>query len=273
MFKATLPRCNIKNSPKSGNLPTTQNHSRSRTVFPLFQHPAAAQFLAAASTEDVIPELHGAPEVVFTGRENVGKSSLINLLVGRNYLAPTSKIPGRTQTLNFYRVCPDPSQLVLVDSAGYAARRRLVWGRVFEHYIQNRPQLKRVYTLFDIGHGLTEADKMMLQFLKEASQGPDGPRFTIQAVLTKVSWTAGMPKHLKANQQSLASMISEHAPTCLPPIITSTRKPVRGLDLMRQNILEAVGLWPQRGTQNGRINILRTAETQPKASLSRTKRL
>ncbi|EMD38978.1 hypothetical protein CERSUDRAFT_93019 [Gelatoporia subvermispora B] len=272
MFKATLPRCNVK-SLKSGSLPTTQTPSpRSPKVFPLFQHHSTAEFLAAAATEQSIPKLHGAPEVVFTGRANVGKSSLLNLIVGRRSLASTSKKPGHTQTLNFYRISSDPRKLVVVDSAGYGSRGRLEWGQTFEWYIQNRPQLKRVYALFDIRHGLTEADKMMLQFLEEASQGPDGPRFTIQVVFTKVSWRGDFPEHLKAIKERLAKNIFQLTPTCLPPILTSSKIPIRGLNHMRQNILEAVGLLGQGGTQNGRVQIIRAAETQTETSSHRTKR-
>ena len=103
---------------------------------------------------------------VATGRANVGKSTLLNAVLGRTDLLNTSKKPvrevfthtlcmtepvkkpsptltshlpqGRTQTLNFYRVGPDPGKLIVVDAPGYGARGRPEWGELFDQYVDNR---------------------------------------------------------------------------------------------------------------------------------------
>ncbi|OCH96381.1 P-loop containing nucleoside triphosphate hydrolase protein [Obba rivulosa] len=242
MFKATLPRCNVAAANATATVSTQKFYSaRSAKAFPIFQDSGAAQFLAAAGTIESIPELHGGPEVIFTGRANVGKSSLLNLILGRNKLASTSKKPGHTKTLNFFGVSRDPRKLVIVDGPGYGARGRPEWGQAFEHYIQNRPSLKRVYILFDIKHGLTPDDKAMLMFLDEACQKASPLGWTLQAVITKASWTGTIPSHMVAIIERLTKNIFAFAPTCLPPIITSSKRPVRGLFHMRQNIVEAIG--------------------------------
>src|SRR5262249_31062059 len=99
-------------------------------------------------------------EIAFAGRSNVGKSSLINALTGRNALARTSHTPGRTQELVFFE--GDPG-LTLVDMPGYgyaAAPKDKVqaWTKLIHAYLRGRANLARVYVLIDARHGLKEAD-------------------------------------------------------------------------------------------------------------------
>lgn len=107
------------------------------------------------------------PEVAFVGRSNVGKSSLINKLVNRRGLARTSKTPGRTQLINFFKI---NEQFLMVDLPGYGFARvptevRAKWGKMIEGYLKNREDLKGVCLLLDCRHTPTAQDKQMYQWL------------------------------------------------------------------------------------------------------------
>ncbi|TBU22697.1 P-loop containing nucleoside triphosphate hydrolase protein [Dichomitus squalens] len=207
----------------------------------VFANAKSAEFLAAAATQQSIPNLHGLPEVIVTGRANVGKSTLLNAVLGRRNLLHTSKTAGRTQTLNFYRVGPPPGHLVLVDAPGYGARGRREWGELFNYYVQNRKELRRVFILFNAKHGVNEVDRMMLSLLDEQCQASGGVNWTLQAIITKTDGlrTGELVKAIKNMQKD----IYETAPTCLPPILTSAHEhPHLGIEDVRQSITEACGL-------------------------------
>ncbi|KAF8993791.1 hypothetical protein BDQ17DRAFT_119399 [Cyathus striatus] len=148
-----------------------------------FASPQSAKFLASAGSPASIPKLDGLPEVIVTGRANSGKSTLLNVLLGKNDMFHTSSKAGRTTTLNFVQVGPSPEigHLVLVDAPGYGARGRPEWGEVFDHYLQTREQLKRVYILFNAKHPLNEYDHQMLEHLSSLLIDSDGnQRWTLQ---------------------------------------------------------------------------------------------
>ncbi|KAF9554950.1 P-loop containing nucleoside triphosphate hydrolase protein [Agrocybe pediades] len=205
------------------------------------QRPSAA-FIAAAKSTSSIPKSNGLPEIVVTGRANAGKSTLLNAVLGRTSLLSTSKKAGHTRSLNFYRVGADPGKLLLVDTPGYGARGRAEWGALFDHYIQNRKELKRIYILFNAKHGLNETDKQMVAHLSDALVTEQGTQpFTLQAIITKADTVP-----IANLEQVIAGMkkdIWEAAPLCLPPIVTSAEmRPPFGVDLVRQNIAQACGL-------------------------------
>ncbi|KAM5530814.1 hypothetical protein V8D89_013543 [Ganoderma adspersum] len=207
----------------------------------VFADAGSAEFLAAAATNESIPSLHGLPEVSVTGRANVGKSTLLNAVLGRRNLLHTSKTAGRTQTLNFYRVGPPPGHLVLVDAPGYGSRGRREWGELFEYYVKNRKELRRVFILFNAKHGLNEVDRMMLHSLDEQCQASGGVNWTLQSIITKTDAlrTGELLNAVKTIQRD----IFESAPTCLPPILTSVHNfPHMGVDDVRQSIQEACGV-------------------------------
>jgi len=109
----------------------------------------------------------GVPQIAFVGRSNVGKSSLINSLLGRKKLARVSSEPGKTITVNYYEV---DKQLCLVDLPGYGFAKRSKsdinkWSSLTEHYFVDNPALTFVLQLIDIRVGITEDDKMMLGYL------------------------------------------------------------------------------------------------------------
>ncbi|MBQ9806569.1 MAG: YihA family ribosome biogenesis GTP-binding protein [Clostridia bacterium] len=113
------------------------------------------------------------PQIVFSGRSNVGKSSLINSLLGRKSLARVSSAPGKTITINFYDV---DKQLFLVDLPGYGFAKRKPedkekWSALTDGYFTQNPNLDRislVVQLIDSRIGPTADDEMMLNYLREA---------------------------------------------------------------------------------------------------------
>lgn len=107
-------------------------------------------------------------EFLLVGRSNVGKSSFINTLIERKNFARTSSKPGKTQTLNFYKV-NDAFYLVDVPGYGYASVSKDTqkkFGLMIEEYLKERPNLKRVFMLIDYRHKPTEDDCLMYEFLK-----------------------------------------------------------------------------------------------------------
>ena len=109
------------------------------------------------------------PEIAFAGKSNVGKSSLINMLLGRKGLAHTSSVPGKTQTVNWYNV---DNALFFVDLPGYgdakaAKKEQYRWSRAIEDYLHRRGTLRGVLLLTDIRHEPGENDKLMLNWLRE----------------------------------------------------------------------------------------------------------
>lgn len=109
------------------------------------------------------------PEIAFAGRSNVGKSSLLNVLIQRKNLVRTSSTPGRTQLLNFFDL---NSQLLLVDLPGYGFAKvpmavKKQWGPMIQTYLQNRKQLGAVVMLFDIRRVPRDEDLQLLDWLEE----------------------------------------------------------------------------------------------------------
>lgn len=109
-----------------------------------------AEFIVSNTNPDKCPAT-GLPEFAFIGRSNVGKSSLINTLVGRKNLAKTSSTPGKTQTINHF-VINDAWYLVDLPGYGYASvgrAARQAWPLMIENYIKNRDTLKNTFVLID----------------------------------------------------------------------------------------------------------------------------
>ena len=110
----------------------------------------------------------GLPEFLFCGRSNVGKSSFINGLCNRKSLAKTSSKPGKTITLNMFKI-NDKIVFVDVPGYGYAVRSKSQieeFGKMIEEYITTRKELKLAFLLVDIRHAPTKDDVTMLEFLK-----------------------------------------------------------------------------------------------------------
>lgn len=130
--------------------------------------PRDVAFVVAATDPRRYPRAPW-PEVAFAGRSNVGKSSLLNALFGRRGLAKTSNTPGRTQSINFYRI---DDRFHLVDLPGYGFAKvpkavREAWGPMIERYLTGRRQLRGVVQLLDVRHGPTEMDLGFYDWLEE----------------------------------------------------------------------------------------------------------
>ncbi|PWM68001.1 MAG: YihA family ribosome biogenesis GTP-binding protein [Eubacteriales Family XIII. Incertae Sedis bacterium] len=107
-------------------------------------------------------------EIAFAGRSNVGKSSLLNLLTGRKSLARVSGAPGKTRTINFYRI-NDEFRIVDLPGYGYAKVSKSIsqdWGLMMETYLEKRENLLKVVQLVDIRHAPSVQDVQMYEYLR-----------------------------------------------------------------------------------------------------------
>jgi GTP-binding protein len=178
------------------------------------------------------------PEVAFAGRSNVGKSSLINGLVGHKKLARASNEPGRTREVNFF-VLDDV--LRLVDLPGYGfARASKSKVKDFQNlgraYLRGRPNLKRVYLLIDARHGLKPPDAEAMDALDEAA-------VSYQIVLTKSDKlrAAGEAEQVVA---ATAKAIAKR-PAAFPRVVATSSEKGTGLPQLRAEIAAACGLFEE----------------------------
>ena len=143
------------------------------------------RFLWAAKTMADLPPM-GAPEICFAGRSNVGKSSLVNALVGRKGLARASSEPGRTRELIFFTLAgkDEVERVRIVDLPGYghavASKTEIArWNIATKDFLRGRATLKRAFVLIDSRHGVKPNDLEVLSMLDSAA-------LSYQIVLTKV---------------------------------------------------------------------------------------
>lgn len=206
---------------------------------PLFGRPWI--FIRGVPSMKFLPP-EGPLEVAFAGRSNVGKSSLINALVGQKGLARTSNTPGRTQELNYF--VPDgysgeggdlpPVALVDMPGYGYAqAPKEQVdnWTKLVFDYLRGRATLQRVYVLIDSRHGIKKNDEDVLDLLDKAA-------VSYQIVLTKTDKIkeAGVPKLISDTAEKIRKR-----PAAYPFIVATSSEKGRGLDELRRAIAETLG--------------------------------
>lgn len=130
-----------------------------------FKNPV---FINSAYSNNDYPQ-HKFPEIAFSGRSNVGKSSMINKLLNRNKLARTSSQPGRTQSINFFNI---DDRFVLVDLPGYGFAKvprkiKEEWGRLIDDYLYKRTNLVGIVQIIDARHKPSKDDLMMVNWLKD----------------------------------------------------------------------------------------------------------
>ncbi|MEK3874436.1 MULTISPECIES: ribosome biogenesis GTP-binding protein YihA/YsxC [unclassified Paenibacillus] len=158
-----------------------------------------AEFVISAVGPNQYPD-DALPEIALAGRSNVGKSSLINRMIGRKNLARTSSTPGKTQHLNYYRI-NDGLYFVDVPGYGYAKvskSQREAWGKMIEKYLMERETLKLVLLIVDMRHPPSKDDELMYDWLK-AYELPVCVVATKADKVPKTRW----PKHLKIIKEAL----------------------------------------------------------------------
>jgi GTP-binding protein len=182
----------------------------------------------------------GPPEIAFAGRSNVGKSSLINGLVGQKGLARTSNTPGRTQELKFFvpegysGAAGDLPPIAMVDMPGYgfakAPKEQVdAWTKLVFDYLKGRVTLKRVYVLIDARHGVKPIDDEVLSLLDKAA-------VSYQIVLTKTD---------KIKPPAVPKLIDEtllkirKRPAAFPVVIATSSERGEGMEELRDAILLA----------------------------------
>ena len=143
----------------------------------------------------------GYPEFALAGRSNVGKSSFINKMIGRKSLARTSSKPGKTQTLNFYKI---EEQVFFVDVPGYGYAKvskssRETWGKFIQQYMTEREPLRAVIQIVDLRHAPSADDCAMYDFLVENNM----PAIIIATKADKIP-KGKWEKHKKVVRETLA---------------------------------------------------------------------
>jgi GTP-binding protein len=184
------------------------------------------QFIWASPSIATLPPMAGL-EIAFAGRSNVGKSSLINALTGRNALARTSHTPGRTQELIFFEV-PGKADLRLVDMPGYgyakAPKTQVAsWTDLIHKFLQGRASLARVYVLIDARHGLKDVDHEILGTL-------DRSAVSYQIVLTKADQVKASELQSRIAETGVA--LAKHA-AAFPDVLTTSSRSGAGMAELR----------------------------------------
>jgi GTP-binding protein len=194
----------------------------------LFAHDA--QFIMGAAQIDQLPP-PDLPEIAFAGRSNVGKSSLINGLVGRHGLARSSSEPGRTREVNFFLL---DGRIRLVDLPGYGfAKASKGEAKRFQNlardYLRGRPNLRRVFLLIDARHGLKPTDA-------EAMAAFDTAAVSYQIVLTKADKLK--PAGAEAVRARSEAAVAKR-PAAFPRALAVSAVSGAGLDVLRAEAARA----------------------------------
>jgi GTP-binding protein len=192
------------------------------------------QFFWASPSVETLPPMAGM-EVAFAGRSNVGKSSLINALTGRNALARTSHTPGRTQELIFFEG-PDKEGLRLVDMPGYgyasAPKVKIAsWTALIHKFLQGRASLARVYVLVDARHGLKDVDLDVLKTLDKSA-------VSYQLVLTKADQVK--PSELEETLAATITALAKH-PAAFPVVLVTSSRTGAGMPELRAAMIRLLG--------------------------------
>lgn len=167
-------------------------------------------------------------EIAFAGRSNVGKSSLINAIMGRN-IAHVSKTPGRTQQLNFFNV-GDLFHLVDMPGYGYAKVSKAMqekWDLLIKDYLRGRPNLRCVFVLVDSRHGLKDSDKATMKMLDEAA-------VSYRIILTKIDEIK--PKD-QAQVTDFVETYLKKSPAAFPTAQPASSWDKSGIDEIRDTML------------------------------------
>lgn len=186
----------------------------------------SAEFTHCVGLKSQLPK-PSLPEIAFAGRSNVGKSSLINCLLGRKDLARTSGQPGKTQTLNFYLV---NDKFYLVDLPGYGFAKvpkevRNRWETLLEDYLSRRESLKGVALVIDSRHAPSPLDRQMFQWLKYYNK----PLFIVATKVDKLRSSERIP----FSQRLQAAFAS--------PVITFSSEKKEGWEEVWREVVNLLG--------------------------------
>ncbi len=189
----------------------------------------SAEFIKSATRPSEYPPAE-YPEIAFAGRSNVGKSSLINVLVNRKRLVKTSSTPGRTQLLNFFLI---NDRIMFVDLPGYGyakvpLRIRHTWGAMIDTYLSGRPTLERVVLILDIRRDPDEKDLSLMAWLRHH-------RIPFITVLTKAD------KFSVTKQKNRIQAIQQVLPDAAGDLICFSAKTRKGRDELWRSIAAAAG--------------------------------
>ncbi|KAJ2158716.1 hypothetical protein GGF46_003557 [Coemansia sp. RSA 552] len=206
--------------------------------FKYFSKRDAKFQLAAVKPEQYAHVCH--PEVAFAGRSNVGKSSLIGMVLRSRSLVKTSRKPGHTSTLNFFSLTSQayPDQLSVVDMPGYGFRSRGEWGRFIMRYLSTRKELRRVFMLVEakVGH-LKSTDQSFLELAEEYG-------VPTQILLTKTD------KLKRADLEIIGRRVIEEAAQAAPSVvqpmaISCSSRTGAGIDAVQAEILRVCDVIPK----------------------------
>jgi len=173
------------------------------------------------------------PEIAVAGRSNVGKSSLLNAITGRNGLARASVTPGRTQELNVFEV-GEPTLFRIIDMPGYGfaeAPKDVVrqWKHLVFDYLRGRTVLRRVLVLIDCRHGIKPVDREIMSMLDKAA-------VSFQVVLTKGDKIK--PTELAKVHEAVSAAARIH-PAAYPEVIATSAEKGEGIPELRAAVLAA----------------------------------
>lgn len=188
----------------------------------LFSQPCT--FLKGVVAMDGLPG-DSRLEVCFAGRSNVGKSSLINALVGQKNLARSSNTPGRTQEINYFSL---GDTRFLVDLPGYGFAKAPVqivekWQRLMKAYLSGRASLRRTFLLIDARHGPKKVDEEIMKLLDKCA-------VTFQVVLTKCDKVKDAAQTSAIDKTGTALA---HHPAAYPEIILTSAEKNQGIETLR----------------------------------------
>lgn len=201
---------------------------------PLFKMPC--EFIAGAAGIASLPPITH-PEVALIGRSNVGKSSLVNALVGQKALAKTSQNPGATKQLNFFLLGPEEKKpMMLVDMPGYGFAKvskaaKSEWDQLIVSYLCGRPNLKRALVLIDARRGVMKVDDEFMRVLDDSA-------VNYQIVLTKAD--AVKREELAKIQESTLEAVRRHV-AAHPDIVTTSALTKHGIRDLQEQIIPFAG--------------------------------
>jgi len=200
--------------------------------FPRWLFAQECTFVTGADKVESLPD-PSLPEIAFAGRSNVGKSSLINALLGRKSLARVSHTPGRTQQLNFFLL---GKRFYIVDMPGYgyaavSKAKIKVFSQLIQDYLRGRVPLKRAFLLIDSRHGFKPPDLVVMEMLDKAA-------VSYQVVLTKGDKVSS--SFLEELVGSVTVTLKKHPAAFPTPLVTSSLTQ-EGLSSLREAIAEMVG--------------------------------